>query len=304
MTMKFYPLNNVIDKDLVRICVKYNKDTYLYSEGKCKDTATQDPCGLDFCVAKTEKCPYNELAKISAITGTPEGLTTIKVGGEEYGFYKSGDYESHTPFIDFETEPEYPCWEKSRTGSYDSKLAYPLLKVQPIGCSNDYGQARDYFFDMQVPMNEIKLYEKNNIMDKVKGLPFWDQYIKDVDNLRLYSEKQIKHTYGVEKCHDIDEDSIEQLRQKSKSLAKWIHGLAIAVLVFAILIIIVGIIFFFLRKSLVKKNPVRLMYIFAAIIVLLALWGFIVYLCLNCGSNSLEKKISNVKNQKDCFPDT
>lgn len=74
-------------------------------------------------------------------------------------------------------------------------------------------------------------------------------------------------------------------------------------MVFAVVVVIVSIVFFLLRRQLAKKNPVKLIYILFAFLVILALWGFIVYLNYQWRSTSLTERVAKLGDQKECFKD-
>lgn len=151
----------------------------------------------------------------------------------------------------------------------------------------------------------MKLYELNTFNNVVNDLPYSSQFFKDTDNLNLYMERQIKHNFYKSQCFNIDESSIQSLRERSRVLAKWIYWLAIAVMVLSILALFTGLIFFIRRRSISKKNPVRLIYILALLIFLVVIAGFVIYYYYNTGDDAIENKVKVVDEYfaNNCFYD-
>jgi len=67
-------------------------------------------------------------------------------------------------------------------------------------------------------------------------------------------------------------------------LRKWLQGFAITLLVLSGLIVLVSIIFLIIKRKIAYKNPVKTMYIFTFLILLVILAGAIVFWIENGGS--------------------
>eukprot|EP00825_Cyclidium_porcatum_P040407 TRINITY_DN50_c0_g2_i2.p1 TRINITY_DN50_c0_g2~~TRINITY_DN50_c0_g2_i2.p1 ORF type:complete len:502 (-),score=69.81 TRINITY_DN50_c0_g2_i2:4-1509(-) len=299
MNIKFSPQSS----DLYKYCVLQNKALSPCNNGKCSDDTNQKCVGAqDFCIAKTESAPFNMIEVYTGTTYTDSKL--VDINGKTYIIYTIPNYGDTKPLVGTILQPGFPCWELNKEAEFDSKKNYPLSSIEAVGCGQLYKQAdAKYYIETAAAYDQIELYTKNNIYNDIKKLPFQETYILKNDKLKLYGERQFGHSFAKNDCSTIDTDKLKLIKTDSKDFQEWIHGLSIAALVIAILIVITGIVFFILRKSLTKKNPVKLMYIFAVLILIVAIWGFITYLYFNTGSNSLENTIKSVDTIKACFTD-
>lgn len=124
---------------------------------------------------------------------------------------------------------------------------------------------------------EIEIYQSNSIWDKVKGDGFITDYILSTDDITLFIEKRIAVKHDKKSCLDIKPDNIGHLGTLANSLRTWLHALAIAMLVVSIILLVFGILFHLLRDQARTYHPVKFMYLLLFILVVLAIWGFVVY---------------------------
>lgn len=86
----------------------------------------------------------------------------------------------------------------------------------------------------------------------------------------------------------IDYKQVNLVREIITSLFNWIKRLNIVCLILSLLIFVTAIVFFLIRKRIKLRNPVRLIYIIYILMVIVILWGFIIYLYYNSGTNSVQ----------------